>query len=188
MPLNADEVVVGSNGQAYVAPVGTTAPTDSGSALDTDFVELGYISEDGATITDNKDVENIGAWQSFYPLRRIITGRELNVGFALRQWNGDTVKLAFGGGTVAANGAGEWEYTPPDPEELDERALVLDWQDGDKHYRLYVPRGIVTETVETNLTRSSAADLPITYGALPVDDVTPVYTLLTDDPSFSGGS
>lgn len=184
---NANEVVVGANGQIYVGPVGTAAPTDSDSALHANFIELGYTSEDGVTVTDSKDIENVEAWQSFYAIRKIVTGREFTVAFALRQWNEHTVKLAFGGGTVANNGAGEFSYTPPDPEDLDERAVVIDWQDDDKNYRLYVPKAIVTDNVETNLTRASAADLPITLSAVP-EGTNAIYTLFTDDPAFVAGS
>lgn len=185
---DAAEVVVGANGQVYVSPTDTPGPTDSTGALDADFIELGFVSEDGATVTDSKDVENIGAWQSFYAIRRIITGREFTVAFALRQWNGDTVTLAFGGGEVTENATGEFEYAPPEPETLDERSLVLDWQDGTRNFRLYVPRGIVSDNVETNITRASAADLPINFAALPLDTETAIFSLFTDDPAFAPGS
>lgn len=187
MAIDATEVVVGANGQVYVAPVGSTAPTDAETAPAAAFVNLGYTSEDGATITDSRETENIGAWQSAYPIRRLVTSRELTVAFALRQWNESTVELAFGGGAVTGS-TGDWVYTPPGPEELDERALILDWQDGDKEYRLYIPRGIVTENVETTLNRTSAADLPITFAAMPADDATPIYTLFTNDDAFAPGS
>jgi hypothetical protein len=83
----------------------------------------------------------------------------------------------------------EFVYVPPSPELIDERSVVIDWQDGEKSYRLYIPRGIVSENVEVNLTRSGAADLPITFAATdpgsdesgPLD----IYTLFTDDPAFA---
>lgn len=185
---DAAEVVIGANGQVYVAPTDAPGPTESQDALDGEFRELGFVSEDGATVNDSKDVNDVGAWQSFYPIRRNVTGRNFNVAFALRQWNDATIPLAFGGGVVATNGAGEYMYTPPEPEELDERQVVIDWQDGDKHYRLHIPRGTVSENVETNLTRTAASDLPITFSALKLDDATPIYTLYTDDPAFAAGS
>lgn len=188
MATDANEVVVGANGHVYVAPVGTTGPTDSTTALDAAFIDVGYISEDGAGVSDSKDIENIGAWQSLYPLRRIVTGREFNITFALRQWNATTVPFAFGGGDVTDEGGGEFKYVPPAAGEIDERALVLEWEDGDKHYRLHVPRGMVAETVDTTFARNAASDLPITYSVLPVDDTTDPYELFTDDPAFAAAS
>lgn len=177
------EVVVGANGTVYVAPVGTTAPTDSDTALNGAFVDLGYTSEEGINFTDSKEVESIAVWQSFYAARRIVASRDMMVSFALRQWNEDTLTLALGG-SVADNGGGEYEFTPPSPEEIDERAMVIEWTDGTKDYRLYVPRGMVTEAVETQIVRTQAADLPISFSATPAAGSDP-YTIFTNDPAFA---
>lgn len=184
MPADTDEIVVGGSGTVYVAPVATTAPVDSDSALAGGFVDLGYVTEDGITFTDTKDVSDLNAWQSFYPVRRIITSRASSVSFALEQWNEVTTVFAFGGGTITNLGGGEYKYTPPDADDLDERALVVDWVDGTKNYRLYMPRGIVMEAVETNVTRTDRAVLPITFGAIS-DGATAPYLLFTDDPAFA---
>jgi hypothetical protein len=41
MALDSDNVRVAVSGAVYVAPTGTTAPTDSGTALDAAFIDLG---------------------------------------------------------------------------------------------------------------------------------------------------
>lgn len=185
MANDSGDIVVAGNGQVHVAVVGSTAPTDADSALSAAWTHLGLISEDGATFTDSKDIENIGAWQSFYPVRRIVTGRDAMVSFVLRQWNEQTVPFALGGGTIT--GTTDFTYTPPEPEDIDERAMCVTWQDGDRDFRLYIPKGMVTENVETNLTRTSAADLPITFGATPESGNDP-YLLFTNDLTFVAGS
>jgi hypothetical protein len=185
MAQDATEVVVGQNGDVFVAPVGTTLPADVDDPLNAAFSEaLGFTSEDGVTATDGKTTENIGAWQSFYPLRVLVTEREFTAAFVLRQWNRDTVSLAFGGGTFTATGQ-YVKYTPPSPEELDERVLVVDWQDGDELYRLVVPRCIVSENVETQITRTAAADLPITMSVLAPAEGDDPWFIYTSDPRFS---
>ena len=186
MTKNVDEIVVGANGSLWVAPVGTAAPADETAAPGVGWVDLGYASEDGVTVTDSKTLESIPVWQLFYPARRIVTERDLALSFVLRQWNGENVKLAFGGGEVTepVPASGSYKYTPPDPEAIDERALMIDWADGTKHYRLVLTRGMVTENVETNLVRTAAADLPITFGLIGDDTGEPWY-LLTDDPAFA---
>jgi hypothetical protein len=103
---DSSQVVVGANGQIFVAPTDTAAPTAVDDVLDVAFVELGFVSEDGATVTDSKTVENIGAWQSFYPIRRIVTAREFMVAFAMRQWNAENIPFAFGGGLVTSAATG----------------------------------------------------------------------------------
>jgi hypothetical protein len=182
---DADQIVVAANGTVYVAPVGTTQPTDPTSAPAAAWVDLGYITEDGATFTDSKEIEDILAWQSFYPVRKIVTGKEASASFALRQWNENSIPLAFGGGSVTNPSTGVWRYVPPNPEDLDERALMIDWQDGDKNYRLIIPKGLVTEAVETQLVRTGSAELPITFAAVPASTDDDPFVLITDDLAFS---
>ena len=182
MANDADQIVVGSNGSISVAPKGTTPPEDL-EALTADFTNLGLVTPDGAAFSDSKTLENIGAWQAFGPVRRVVTEKDTQLTFGLRQWNKDTVPLAFGGGDVTEPETGVYRYSPAAAEELDERCMVLDWQDKTFKYRLVIVEGMVTEGVETNLVRTGAADLPITFGAnYQADDDT--WYLITDDPAF----
>jgi hypothetical protein len=190
---DASQVVVGANGRVFAGPADTAEPTSSVSVLNAAFTNLGFTSEDGAKFTEGKDIADINAWQSFYPIRKVITGRNVAIAFVLRQWNRDNVEFSLGGTVTDGADPDEYIYEPPDPQELDERALIVEWEDGDKRYRLYVRRGIVTENVETNLMRTSAADLPVTFVATDpgVDengDPLKVYTLFTNDPAFAAGS
>lgn len=43
MALDSDNVRVATTGAVYVAPTGTTAPTDSDGTLNAAFVDLGYV-------------------------------------------------------------------------------------------------------------------------------------------------
>ncbi len=185
MAKDTDGIVIGANGTIRVAPVGTAIPTTSAANFAVGWVDLGYVSEDGVTVTDSRELESIPVWQLFYPARRIVTGRDLSIAFVLRQWSTDTVSLAFGGGEFTWVGSGQYKYEPPAPEFIDERSLAVDWIDGDKNYRLIIPKGMVTENVETNITRTAAADLPITFGIIGTDDAGAPWTLLTDDPAFA---
>lgn len=190
---DADEVVVGANGSIWVAPVGTAEPADHDNAYPAGWVELGYTSEDGVTLNVGRTMADIPVWQSFFPVRRMVTARDMTAAFVLRQWNKATLVLAFGGGVIThvASSVGppavgeHWRYDPPDPSVVDERMLGVDWVDGAKSYRLIVQRGQVAENAETKIARAAAADLPITFGIL-ADDVneTPWY-LLTNDPAFT---
>lgn len=188
MAQSADAVVVAGNGAANVAPVGTTLPTDSSTALDPAFVDLGFLSEDGATFRDEKTKEPIPAWQSFYPIKYVVTDASAEVEFVLRQWDADTVPLAFGGGQVTVPNPtaapGEFRYEPPDPETIDERALVLSWQYDNANFRLVVPKVMVTSGVESQLTKSSASDLPLTLGVIGTAGASP-WLLYTNHASLN---
>ena len=183
---NADAIVVGANGSIYAAPVGSAVPADVSAALDPEWVDLGYVTEDGVSWTDGKSIQSVRAWQSFYDIRRIIESREGSLGFGLMEWKGGNVQLAFGGGEVTetALDSGLYEYTPPDPANIDERALAVEWQDGAKNYRLICLKGMVSDNVETNIVRTGASVLPITFAFLGQDGVA-VFRFQTDDPAFA---
>lgn len=183
MGKDTDEIIVGANGTIWTADVGTAAPADESAAPGAGWVDLGYASEDGVTPQDGKTLEVIRVWQLFHAARQLVTERDTQLAFVLRQWNKDTVVFAFGGGTITAPTVGHFKYTPPSPESIAEKALMIDWVDGTKKYRWVVPRGTVTEGIETNLVRTGPADLPITFGVLGSDGVDPWY-LLTNDPAF----
>lgn len=180
---NSEQIVVGANGTISTAPVGSTIPADITIPLGEAWAGLGYVSEDGVKWIDSKTTATVPAWQSFYGVRRITEAKEGSVEFGLMQWNADTVGLALGGGTVTGV-AGKWRFEPAAPEDLDERALAVEWSDGDRDYRLVFPKGNVSESMETELMRSEAAILPITFSLLGVDGSAP-FVLDTNDPAFA---
>lgn len=186
MPIDTNEIVVGSTGKIFVAPVGTVAPVDVATAWVAAWIDLGYATEDGVTISKTRDIEDIPAWQSFYPVRKIVTGENFTVSFSLMQWNENTIKLAFGGGTVTttAGPPAHYLYTPPAAGVLDERALGVEWTDGTKIYRLACPKVILTDAVESNVTRTDAAALPLTFGVIG-DAVASPFIIRTNDPAWA---
>jgi hypothetical protein len=179
-----DDIVVGANGSILVAPVATALPANIGAAFPAGWVDLGYADENGAKITDAKTIADIPVWQLFYPARKIVATRDLTFDFALRQFDAETVKLGFGGGSVTDDGGGMFTYEPPDPSVIDERAMAVEWQDNDKHYRFIVLRGLVTSNTAVDVARTKSSDLPITFGIIGEDGVVP-WKLQTDDASFA---
>lgn len=186
MTNNANQVVVGGNGHLWVAAVGATAPFNTATAMPAGWVDLGYISEDGATFSFGRETTDIGAWQSMTPIRKIVTAQTITVAAALRQWSQPTIEFALGGDVVTS--ASEFKWEPAAPEVIDERALTLEWIDGTKSYRLYFRRGMVSEAVETQFTRTAASDLPITYSALDPGGVFKICSLFSSDPAMSAVS
>lgn len=186
MPQNASAIPIAGNGRVHIAPVGTTLPSDHSTALNVAFVELGIITEDGATLRDEKTREPIGGWQSLYPYKYVTTDSSASIAFTLRQWDKATVPLAFGGGAITSvtGPPAHFLYTPPAPSALYERACVVEWDVDTYKFRLIIPKVMPTEALETNLTRNDAANLPITLSVLGTDGTSP-YTIRSDFPAMN---
>ena len=184
MSKNRGEIVVGANGSIWSAPIGTALPARISEPFGDGWVDLGYASEDGVTWTDGKSVNAIRAWQSFYDLRRVVESREGTASFSLMQWNGGNVIFAYGGGDIVEDAPGEFRYVPPAPEDTGETMLGIEWEDGSKDYRLVLPAGTVSDNVETNVTRTDAALLPITFALLGEEGRDPWF-FQTNDPAFA---
>jgi hypothetical protein len=184
MAQDATQVVVAGSGNVYVGPLTTPEPNTEVATPDTDWVDLGYTTPDGVTFSLARTVTDIDAWQSFDPIRKIVSGIVTSLAFSLRQWNVENLPFALGGGVVTEESAGEYLFTPPDPSEIDERSMLLRWIDNDKHYQLYVPKGIVTGTATFQMTRSDAVNLPVEFSPTRVDADTALFLIRTDDPAF----
>lgn len=178
MALTADEVFIAGGGHVYVADVGATEPTDTTTPWDGDWVELGYTTDDGVTITPGQTITDVPAWQSRYPVRRIVTAETFEAAFSLLQWNQDTLSLTFRGGTWVGD-----VYTPGAAGVVDERALGIEAIDGDKIARIVIPRGMVTDVGGINMTRTGGNPIPITFSALASDDAP--FTIIADWASAS---
>ena len=182
MTLNAGAVRVGITGELYVAPVGTTAPTNSTAPLDPAFVGLGYVSEDGVTETYEDTIEDIIAWQNATVVRSVTTESKATLQLTLIETKGKVLELYHKGSTVEAVGAGEWKIDVKAPG-ADERAFVLDVIDGSKHIRFYVPRGEVSERGEITYANGEPIGYQITITCYP-DSNNVVLTKFSDDANW----
>jgi len=169
-------------GSVYVARIGTALPVGSEDAGDAVFVDLGTVKEDGVTVTPSESFGKVGAWQSAKAVRTVKTEDELSVSFSLMQWNEETVPLALGGGTISATTGPETKYVPPAAGTVDERIFVVEWIDDTNDYRLVIPRGMVIDVSDIELTKSQAAELALTVevlGSTPDD-----FIIFTNDPAW----
>lgn len=179
MANDATEVRVGTTGQLFVAPLGSTPPTDTTTALDAAFVDLGYLTEDGVSLAVDTNREDFRAWQTTSPVRSVVTEQTLTSTFTLLQRNADNLKLAFGGGTVALSGAGpDVIFTPP-PAGVDERMFVLEVVDGDVIDRYLLHRGVPSLSGEVNFQRGELTGYEMEVTHLESDDG--VWQLITND-------
>lgn len=169
MPLDSSDVRVASDGRIYVGNVGVAAPAFGIAPATADWSDLGYASEDGVSLSPSLDTDEINAWQSAVPVRRIVTGSSLEIGFTLLQSNTVNLGLFFNATIVEEGVAPNQTYRldiPIAPTPL-ERALLIEWKDGTETFRLYVPKAALSETGEATLARGDAVGLEMTFTALP---------------------
>lgn len=182
MTLFSSNVRVGITGELSVAAVNSTAPTSSVSSLDSAFTGLGYVGEDGVTVTPNDSVDAIRAWQNSARVRTVRTEQDWTFQCALIESKGKVAELYYRG-TVAVVSAGQWSLLP-DTVSPDERAFVFDVIDGSKHKRYYIPRGEVTERGEIVYSNGEAIGFNVTITAYYDDNLGAPYKLFTDDTNW----
>jgi len=177
--LEAQNVVVAGTGAVYVAPEGTTLPADLIEPI-APWVNVGYISEDGATFTISREQEEINAWQSLEPVRVLITAEPKVIAFELMEFDEESLALAFRGGTFSAGPP--VKYTPPDPGASAVKAMVVDGIDGVSTFRFLFPRVELQGDVEWSLVRSDAIRLPLEFQVLASSEK---WHILSDHPGFT---
>lgn len=186
---DSDEILVGGATDVFAAPVGTSFPTTITDANQSfpGFSHLGYTSEDGVKLTLARNISEVRASQSFYPVRRIVTSVDIGVEFALEQWNTENLLVAMGGGTVTEPTDNIFKYTPPAESQIAEYALLTRTVDGDKIYLWAYTRVQNARNFESSMVRTAAALLPI--GMTVLDPGTSdSFFGLTNDPAFVLGS
>src|SRR5262245_12356849 len=184
MAQNAQDVVVAGTGAVYVAPDGMALPADLATPLPSEWIDVGYVSEDGVQFTFSREQEDVNAWQVSTPVRVLVTNEPISIVFELEQFDRVTVALAFRGGTFTGSAA-PFTYTPPDAGASDVRAIAIDAIDGDYQFRFAFPRVQLTDDVETSLVRSDAVRLPLTFQVLAADEK---WQIVSDHPAFGAAA
>jgi len=161
--INANEIRVAGTGSLYVAPAHTPAPADFTKTWDSPWANLGYTSSDGVKFVKKDKLDPVDTWQSVAAIRYVFSDRDFSVKFSLLQINSDTLSFFFSSPAPSTPNVYEIAAAP----RVDERALGIEFSDGPAvRHRFYIPRGVVTETDETSVTRTSAIKLGITFTAM----------------------
>lgn len=180
MPNDATNVAVGKpkvGGAVFIAPIGTTLPTDAATELDEAFECLGYISEDGVTITEERDSESITAWggdavyttQTSYTESFAFTPIEINPVVAKAQYGDGNVTVESGKMTIIHNS-----------KEVPAKVIVIETVPNSKTVdRFVVPNAKLTEKGDLTLTDSDPMGRESTYTAMPDEDGNTAYEYMT---------
>lgn len=165
MALNATNVRVAGTGEVYVAAVGVTAISSVSTALPSaTWTGLGYTSEDGVSVSRERDTEEINSWQSATPVRILTTGNSLSVSTTFIESKAKVLEMWWGAPFVT--NTTEWKADISAIPSSLEYALCVEWVDGSKTSRLFVPRVSISETGDMTLNRTEATAFEVSFDAL----------------------
>ena len=194
MSKNASNVRVALTGNVWHEPnLSATITTDIMDPPTATAVDLGYTTPDGVTFNIARETEDLAGWQTKDALRILLNSEVNGCSYTLRQVERATWIAAMGGTVVelvAASGGDlaiyRWE---PDEGKLPEGAVWIDFDDElpdgtGVRYRFGFRRAANKESVEFNLVRTDALNLPNSWQALAVSSGKSFY-LDTNDPAFA---
>ena len=134
-------------GAIFIAPVGTTLPTDSTTALATAFVELGYASDAGVVNSESRETETIKAWGGDTVLKPF-TGKEDTFKFTLIEaLNVNALKLVYGDSNVTGDLTNGISIKSA-AEDLDYHSFVIEMVLNGAIKRIVIPSAKVTSLEE----------------------------------------
>lgn len=163
--INAGKPKIG--GSVYSAPLGTTIPTDSTTALDAAYKCMGYVTDAGVSDNINRSTKDIKAWGGD-TVMRVQTSFGDDFSFSLLQSN-DPEMLAAVFGTDNVSGTPQTGMTlKVNSSDVPNRIFIIEMvlKDGGTK-RLVIPNGSTTVSGAVSYSDQDAVVYPITIGALP---------------------
>lgn len=189
--ITANDIRVPNRGRVLAAPKGSVVPTDTTTAWDAAWNDLGYTDEKGVVFSKKDSKTPIKAWQSISPVRYILTDRDIHLMFVMEQWNKKTLAVWSneGLGAVVANGSVSGEYKlsfSPNPKDQ-ELMIGVEWTDdvNTVTHRIFAVRGSISDTADIPISHAGAATLGVTYQTMATDSATDLVTMLMKDPSMA---
>lgn len=173
---NTQNVSVGKGvvgGYLFSAPAGTTLPTDYSTALANTFVNLGYVTDDGATFSTDTD-SNTFKDLNGDDIATSSGGKTRTLNVQLAEVKADSLKEAFGQDAVTVDSQTGTITITHNNSDMPHRVVVLELvlRDG-RRWRRVLPDAQVTEWGDLTVLYSDLVTFDITYtlnGANPIID------------------
>lgn len=181
--FNEDAVRVGVTGTVYLAPKGTTLPTDVTTSLNAAFVSVGFISEDALTEGLDISTERLKAWQRPVGIRTLTTDVAWTFQFSMLETTPLSLDLFYGldDGSTVASGVATTDILAW-PESV-QRAMVVEIVDGDVITRYAIPVVEVGDREEVNHTNTDGTMWGVTVNVMGTSLDQMGYRI-TNDPTF----
>lgn len=147
MSVDSNKVSTGKpavGGAISRAPLGTTLPIDATAALNSAFVSLGHVSEDGMTNSKSISASNIKAWGGAI-VHSVQTENTDKFKFKLiESRNADVLKTIYGTNNVTVDNSGNIKVNVK-PDDFESFAWNVDMLISGGKKRIVIPSGKITE-------------------------------------------
>ena len=138
------------------------------------FKAVGFISEDGVTESQERDVEKVKAWGGD-TIRVLQNEHTKTFAFTFAEMgNIDVLKLVYGDENVIEGADGAIDILH-NSKTLPHKSFVIEVLDGNKKIRKFIPDGQIIETGELQLVHSGIMSMEVTIEAFPDADGNKVY-------------
>lgn len=162
---NTANVSVGKGvvgGYFFTAPIGTALPTDYSTSLNGAFVNVGYLSDEGITYSqdaDNSDFNDLNGDQ----IASSMSSKTRTLGLQFVEVNDTVMKEVFGQSNVTVDGSGNMSIKHNN-DPMNHRSGVIEavLRDG-RRWRRVIPDMMVTEWDDTTIVSSELVMFPVTY-------------------------
>lgn len=166
MTIDSEEVRLAPFGNIYVAPIGTTLPTTATMDLNASFDAVGYVDEDGVSLSPGVELTDIMMWQSAVPVKTTVDTVNFEIQFNMGQVNITTWELFFFN-EVFVNSFGHGKMTIGSSPPNQEKCVIVEWlDDEDDQTRLVFPRAVLADRESLQLVRNNAQLTGVTFRAL----------------------
>jgi len=177
---DGSKIKIAGTGAIWYAPTGTTLPTDSTTALNAAFVNIGYC-KDGFTLQQDYKTKEVTGWQNLDVLRLIPTQVSRSAKFTAIEANKTSLQLAWGNATVTVATTPAYSLTFPTSQTTQEFMLFLDWSDGAASQRIVFKRAVFKSLPSVQFSRGDEINYDMEIQAIvPTDGSFPIAVFGSD--------
>ncbi|GGK61213.1 hypothetical protein Sme01_02850 [Sphaerisporangium melleum] len=164
-----DLAVVGADGGAWAAPLGTAQPVDPRSAPASPWMAIGAISDDGLSMGFDEDSESFTPWGLSSPFRTVVTSSTRTFQFTMWETKRPVVRSLMFRQDIANLDPtdGVVSFAESGTVTPDRRSWIFDIYDGENFERIYVPEGEITDRGDITAAQGEMQGYEVTVTAYP---------------------
>ena len=166
---DGSKIKIAGSGAIWYGPTGTTLPTDSTTALNAGFINIGYV-KDGFTLAQDYKTKEVTGWQNLDVLRLIPTQLSRSAKFSAIETSKTALQLAWGNAVVTVATSPAYSLVFPTSQTTQEFILVMDWSDGSATQRIVFKRAVFKSLPAVQFSRMDEINYDMEIQALTPTD------------------